>query len=109
MKIFILIIGILTLSFSTKAQYIGKTLDITHNYDHSYIEAEFEPNTSYIMIYWGNQNGLLKNQDRKNMKFRSYAAFFEYLEQFGWIYMERFPIVNSSVVKIIFKREPHQH
>lgn len=106
MKTSILVIGILALSFSTKAQYIGKTLDITHNYKHSYIEAEFEPNTSYIMIYWGNQNGLLKNQDRKNMRFRSYAAFFEYLEQFGWIYIEKFPATDgNNQFRLVFERK----
>lgn len=104
MKKALLIIGTLILSIATNAQFIGKKLDITYNYAHSYMEAEFEPNTSYIMIYWGKQNGLLKNQDRKNMKFRSYAAFFEYLEQFGWVYIERFPVVNSSSVKLVFKR-----
>lgn len=109
MKKVLILISFSLLYIPSNAQYIGKKTDITHNYTHSYIEASFTPYQGGITIYWGDQSGFLRNQQRKIVTFRSFAGLIEYLEKFGWVYFEKFPPYEAdNNFRMVFKRETKQ-
>jgi hypothetical protein len=106
MKKILLLLFLGLFNLSINAQKVGKSLDITNNFTHSYMEVRFNPNQGYITIYWGDQYGNLRNEELKNLRFKSFAALFEYLESFGWIYYEKFPLIGpDNNFRLVFKRE----
>ena len=107
--------GIVLLSFavfgfcSAKAQIIGDK-DITENYNFKYLEVVVNAGVkTTITASWGYETkGFLMDKNGKKVKLISTAAVFEYLDQFGWKYMDTLipaTMNNGGKSTFMFKRK----